>query len=55
MDKVPATAMTLSTGTATWAWLAAATDVVQFVAAVVAIAVGVITFLYYTAKWKALK
>jgi len=54
MDKVPVVAMTLSTGTATWAWLATATDVVQLVAALVAIAVGVITFLYYRTKWKAL-
>jgi len=36
-------------------WLATATIVVQLLAAVVAIGVGIITGIYYYTKWKQLK
>jgi len=36
-------------------WLATATVVVQLLAAVVAVGVGIVTGLYYYAKWKQVK
>ena len=54
-EAVPAFAMTVSTATATWAWLATALPIVQGVAALVAVGVGVVTGLYYWEKYKEIK
>lgn len=47
--------MTGVSGLALGTWLATATTVVQLLAAVVAIGVGIVTGLYYYAKWRQLK
>ena len=52
MDKIPAAATAGTTAAASWVWMAPAIDVVQLLTGVVALAVGVLTFVYYWEKRK---